>query len=320
MTIVKMKLKKKIRETLIATAYPLLKRLLNANPTPPIDARSITWGTHDFENVNIPNIIWTYWSGTPSACADACLESLKRECKNFNIIDLNERNIIDYLPDLPKFNNDLPLQSISDFIRLSLLEKYGGIWIDRSVIVTCNFMWAIDAAKKCNAEVLCFYNHHPKSYRISHEKPIVETGFITASKNSRFIKDWLNNFKQCILSDNWKTHYQNKNDYPDLVSNFVNPPSNFAEYFSVYIAAQETMENPHRYKLFLMNAEDDYYFYYYKTCPPFNRINFSHWILATPHKGNAPKLTKLPKRYREMTDIFISLGYVNKRSLLGKNL
>jgi hypothetical protein len=284
------------------------------------NTRNISWGSKNFQHIEIPKIIWSYWNGSISATADACFLSLKESNKDFRIIDLNEENLSDYLPDLPNFAKDFPIQSISDFIRLSLLEKFGGIWIDRSVAVCANLNWIIDEAKRNKAEVVGFYNEHGSAYKKNHTRPIIETGCIAATRGSQFISNWLDNFKKFMLSDDWKNYYPSKTNYWDISSNFLDPTPTATEYFSVYLAAQETMSDPQKYRLFLINAEDEYYFYYYKTSAPLNRINFCYWILRQPSDNNLPRLIKLPKRYREMSDEYIAAGYANPLSVLGKYL
>jgi len=72
----------------------------------------------------------------------------------------------------------LPTQA--DAIRVAILEKYGGIWMDMDIIITnYNFM------KNIFGYDLAFFGN-------SHEKtPAI--GFIYASKNSKIIKEWLIN-------------------------------------------------------------------------------------------------------------------------------
>ena len=74
----------------------------------------------------------------------------------------------------------MPLHIQADAIRVAILEKYGGIWMDTDIIITkSNFL------KNVFKYDLAFFGY-PQYY-----SPTI--GFIYASKNSRIIKEWLIN-------------------------------------------------------------------------------------------------------------------------------
>lgn len=310
----------KILVTLLLNFKKSKSLVLNEKPPTPNRMRFLSWGNAEHQNLNIPKTIWTYWSGKNSACAEACLAALKCLNTDFDIITLDDSNVSDYLPNLPPLPKDLPVQLVSDFIRLSLLEKYGGIWIDRSVIVTESLSWILDKATENNAEIICFYNEAPLVYKKNHSRPIIENGFIAAAKGSGFIRNWLNNYQECILSGHWETYYRSTENYAELSANFLEEDDDVKSYFSCYLAAQKTMLDSKDYRLLLINAEDDYYFYYYKTKPPINRTDFCGWILISKEEAIKPKLIKLHKRYREMADECIRLRCFSRTSILGKYL
>lgn len=72
----------------------------------------------------------------------------------------------------------LPIQA--DAIRVAILEKYGGIWMDIDIIIS-NYSFLKNAFEY---DLAMFGNTQEK-------KPAI--GFIYASKNSRIIKEWLIN-------------------------------------------------------------------------------------------------------------------------------
>ena len=89
----------------------------------------------------VPKIIWFSWlQGMDNApeIVKACLASQKKHLSDydFRIVDLdNYRQWVD-LPEyvIRKYRKGLiPPASFSDLLRLSLLKKYGGIWMDASV-------------------------------------------------------------------------------------------------------------------------------------------------------------------------------------------
>lgn len=87
---------------------------------------------------------WTcWWQGEENApdIVKACLNSqrmnLPADVKNIIITEKNYKNYID-IPDyiIDKVNKGyITITTLSDIIRASLLYKYGGIWIDSTVLV-----------------------------------------------------------------------------------------------------------------------------------------------------------------------------------------
>ena len=87
------------------------------------------------------NIVWFFWMQGLEEAPDvvkACLESLKKNLADREIRVLNRSNICDYvsLPDYIITKHDKKIIShakFSDLLRLELLIKYGGTWIDSTV-------------------------------------------------------------------------------------------------------------------------------------------------------------------------------------------
>lgn len=90
------------------------------------------------------NKIWWCWlqgeDKAPDLCK-ACLESLRYHFKNKEIIVITEKNMWDYV-DFPeyikiKYNKGIISRThFSDLLRLELLIRHGGTWIDSSVFCT----------------------------------------------------------------------------------------------------------------------------------------------------------------------------------------
>lgn len=100
-----------------------------------------------------PQIIWLYWENKPNTpkpeYINLCYETIQYHCnKDFEIILLNETTIYDYLPNLRKDINKLLIAQKTDYIRVALLHKYGGIWIDSDTIVMKNLIPIINKINK----------------------------------------------------------------------------------------------------------------------------------------------------------------------------
>ena len=99
----------------------------------------------------LPKIIWWSWlQGENEApeLAKVCLESLRRNFPDYKIVIVTNDNLDNYvkLPQtiLDKFNAGwIKGAHFADIIRLNLLAKYGGVWIDATVFCTDNSLMKI---------------------------------------------------------------------------------------------------------------------------------------------------------------------------------
>ena len=95
-----------------------------------------------------PKIIWWCWlQGYDKApeLVKSCYESLKSNMEGYEIRIITFENLSDYitLPDhiTEKFNSGIiDFTHYSDIIRLELLIRHGGVWIDSTVLCTDNEM------------------------------------------------------------------------------------------------------------------------------------------------------------------------------------
>lgn len=94
---------------------------------------------------NDQKIIWQYWgqgiqSDLPHI-VKLCFSSVDQFKSDYQVIRLDESNIKDYL-DLPDFvwdkrnNSKFKHAFFADLIRLALLNVYGGVWLDATILLT----------------------------------------------------------------------------------------------------------------------------------------------------------------------------------------
>ena len=285
--------------------------------------RYMIWGDGSRENTKqpVPKIIWSYWSGKKSACAEACRNTWETHKSDFTILILNSDTIRNFLPDIPQLPDSIPEQKVSNLIRLMLLERYGGIWVDYSTFLTQPLNWVIDLIEKNNCEVLAFYNEFPDEYKTNHERPIIENGFLTAATGSKFISEWRRTYQECILSKNYKEFFRERDDFNILTSNFLRKDKNYIDYFVCYIAAQLVMTRPKPYRLILINAEDEYYYLSYSLNPPRSRRKFcKEMLLRSKRNHGYSRLVKITGRHRKAIDEHIAYGCYRQDSMIGFQL
>lgn len=93
-----------------------------------------------------PKVIWWCWlQGLDKApeIVSACFNSLKRNLPSYEIMVIDSENWKSFI-DLPEYiakkweKKQIPPALFSDLLRLQLLIKYGGTWIDSTVLCTGN--------------------------------------------------------------------------------------------------------------------------------------------------------------------------------------
>ncbi|WP_374341244.1 capsular polysaccharide synthesis protein [Azonexus sp.] len=290
------------------------------SPTAP---KSFIWGNLRECNLpNTPKIIWTFWDGPESKCAEICQKSWEKNKSDFLIIRLNSSSIKKYISNFPKTPENIPIQLTTDLLRLMLLEKYGGIWLDYSAFLTTPLDWIIDLTKRNDTEALVFYNQFHDEYLNSTERPVIENGLIAARPQSRFIRIWRKKLEQCLFSDDYKTYFEKKNNYQELIKNFITKDKRTLSYLSCYISAQWVMLKSKNFRLTLINAEDEFYYTYYKTKPPRNRWRFAEELLLKQNtkKNQLPKILKITGGHRTVVDEYIKYNCFRENSLFGQFL
>ena len=90
----------------------------------------------------------------------------------------------------------------SDFIRLALLCKYGGVYMDATVVITEPLDWIIGSNGTGNNFFQAIYN--PRNMRIGCSVPVIENSFLAAPRNHKFVCQWfhqLMQIKECKETD-----------------------------------------------------------------------------------------------------------------------
>ncbi|MBF7692807.1 glycosyltransferase family 32 protein [Acinetobacter pollinis] len=212
----------------LAKYYYLFKSVINFISMSHPDIHWIRKGEKNslINSNEIPKIIWMYWdSDKKNDLVDFCIYNTKKICQDYKVLVLNKENISEYI-DLPVLKDGLKTAVIADYIRLSLLKKYGGIWMDASILLTENFDWFLSKLK--DSENFVFYTDNCTT---DINFPITENWFIAARKNSEFISDWLQEFQYCLLSENPNTYYK-KYEHDSLIQKIPN-----TDYLMCYISA-----------------------------------------------------------------------------------
>lgn len=94
------------------------------------------------KDLGTEKIIWQYWAqgyeNVPPIVRE-CLDSVERFAGDYTLVRLTDDNLSEYL-DLPEYvQQKRTLYSrahFADLLRLMLLQMYGGVWLDATVMLT----------------------------------------------------------------------------------------------------------------------------------------------------------------------------------------
>lgn len=182
--------------------------------------------------VSIPKIIWTYWdeNDIPPFIVE-CINTWRKTNSSYKINIVTRKTLEEYIPDGNKiFNYPHCKDSVtrtSDFIRLNLLSKYGGFWIDASIILGDS----LDLFQIQDEYQVVGYYIESSTKR--PEYPIIENWFIAAVPNSRVIQLWLETFLRINEFEKVSEYIEwIKSEGVDIQG--ISSP----EYLSMHVAAQ----------------------------------------------------------------------------------
>ncbi|MBF7685628.1 hypothetical protein I2F17_07340 [Acinetobacter sp. B10A] len=261
---------------------------------------------HKYQNnkKTIPRVIWMFWDGEDiPEIVRLCFASVQKYCDNYEINILNFNTVTQYI-DLPTFNNDILMAQRADLVRLELLAKYGGIWIDASIFLTRDLEWIFE--KFNDQDAFVFFSDECTT---NFNKPITENWFIAAPVKSEFIVAWRDEFKACILSQEPKKYYEEVIKDKSIIQNLTH-----TEYLLCYISAILCLERKKYNILYASSAQVGHYYNY--------KFNWNGYALAlcllvrNQNKISKPFLLKITSEMRRPIGVFLKYNFKNRKSLI----
>jgi hypothetical protein len=132
----------------------------------------------------IPRIIWTYWQETPKpAFVQACLDNWRRFAPDHELRLLDRRSVAGWLPDVRADFDDLPAYRQADWLRIQLLARHGGVWMDASMLLSRDLGWLHETRKRRAADYVGFFIDR---YTTRPELPVIENWLMASVPGGRF--------------------------------------------------------------------------------------------------------------------------------------
>jgi hypothetical protein len=252
-------------------------------------------------------IIWSYWhtNHVPPLIHIAYL-TWKYFNPSYIIVMVTPDTMKDYLSSdaLPAHFSQLFVQRQSDVIRILLLEKYGGVWMDSSILHTAPLLpfWETNDFDLAgfNAD---FFNDKPAQNMMSQDRhqrksslrfddfshPVIENWFLVAPKNSLLIKKWKEEiFRGLAFRDDSRYIKNLTQEHKVNLQNITSPV-----YLMMHCALLKVLrEKPYRVKY--INASDSIQ-------GPFNYLIKHNWdtpkavhsLLTSSFTSSFPQMIKM---------------------------
>ena len=161
--------------------------------------------------MRVPSIIWAYWADgfkVAPPLIELCVDSWRKNSGISEIRLLDDQNLSEFLTpqDLPRYFEGLPVQQKSDAVRLALLARYGGFWLDASTLITS------DTARWTNPRIQDsgFFAFQHRAGGVGGRA--FALGFLAASPGHQFVVEWSASFNK-FFSDK-RVHYAHSPDGP----------------------------------------------------------------------------------------------------------
>jgi hypothetical protein len=137
-------------------------------------------------------MLWFQGLAEAPGVVRACVETWRRQNPAWRIEVLTSENILEFLPSDEAVSDarskGLPLQAMSDIIRIALLREHGGVWVD----ATTYCLKPLDSWIDDYADVGFFAFDRPKPDRM------ISSWFLMAKPHNHIIEVWYK-----MLLDYW---------------------------------------------------------------------------------------------------------------------
>jgi len=249
--------------------------------------------------INIPKIIWTFWhDAVLPPLVQACIASWKRHHPDFRVIVLNAANTHQYIDAAATRAPWIDcLAKLADVIRLHVLEKYGGVWSDASIMLYGQFPLV---AKHFNQYE--FMGYYLRGYTTNPKFPVLEDYWFATIAGGAFISRWRQAFMSFLPGENVEARVQRFESIQGVDTQALGSKK---YYLLVDVAAQYVMQKQMRRReiqssMLIADAEaDDGPFHYIKVTGWEDRRQGLLRILL--HENTSP-IVKFTAVHRQIMD------------------
>lgn len=146
----------------------------------------------------LPKEVWTHWdSDTPPTHVQTTVNRMNQMLPDWNVNFVTTRQFLQSIPskEIPANFDTLSVAHQADWIRLKLLQQYGGCWMDSGIVLNQSINPLYTECVRAKADLLVF---KILGTQTNPAFPVAENWFIMAPKHSPIITLWLQEFEQAI--------------------------------------------------------------------------------------------------------------------------
>jgi hypothetical protein len=262
---------------------------------------------------SLPRLIWLFWD-TPEKppLVKSTIARVKSLNPDYDIRLLDTKNISSYIDSSFLSREDITLSHKSDIIRLELLARYGGFWLDATCIFNEDFSWAHAASAENSPDLVAFYRAEDT---YDPRFPVIESWFMACPPDNEFMILWRDEFRNVLKlgSKGYFDHVKGRSDFAALKQGIQRP-----EYLILYIAAQIVLREGPPARLFLRKAEDSPYLYQQQV--NWDRVKVATVLCRVKAPSPLPPVVKLTHSNRHLMPFLMKMRLVKQDSILGNFL
>jgi hypothetical protein len=151
--------------------------------------------TYFIQPYTLPKRIWSYWDSNVPRSIQNNIDNNRKILSDWEYIFITESTLGQYLDveSFPEQYKKLSSQHKADYIRLELLKKYGGVWVDAGIIVhsQSTFNRLYKEAVATQSQLSAFTLTEEEEYYI-------ENWFIMAPLESPVIQAWSQEYTTAV--------------------------------------------------------------------------------------------------------------------------
>lgn len=264
-------------------------------------------------NPEIPKVIWMFWNeiSIPKEI-NYFIDKIKRDNPDYQVNVINFDTLPNYIDDLTFDQHvEIPIANKSDLIRLALLYKYGGIWLDATVILFKPLEWFLTISNIKNYDLIAFYREKSSN---NLTRPIIENWFLATPPENEFINKWYCALKPLLTlgAEDYFRAIERRADYLNIVQKITNPT-----YLLAYLAQQVVFsDSKQNFNLYLRKCEVSAFVIH--EALDWNYVNIQRYLAFKDlSKSNLPNIIKVTSGERYYLKLFFDKKLIRKDSVLG---
>jgi hypothetical protein len=217
----------------------------------------------------LPKIIWIYWDtgiNNSTVGNKLCVDNIRRFAgrSKFEVREVNDSNVEDIIGKF--LNNKIDTfiknhkittyaQTKSDFIRIAIIAKYGGIYMDASYLTVESLDWIVNIAQypsefifnrfgELPRVLMLFHPHFGQPFewgydRVANTKDMwlvaYENNLLIAEPNQQIFWDWLDEYGRFITTPYEETE--------DVMRRYGVYAHKWTSKENLYLAAMDSIKN-----------------------------------------------------------------------------